>query len=169
MNDKTEALLDIMTEVDRIFPEIATDKLHRDDESLLRSIGFPKSFSDWFCKAEPKIVESTAWGGMRFQLHGVICIFGIGCVLARQDLGVFVLDVNTRAILFVKDDGKCQLVNSGLYHFLFCVGCFSKSAKNAFGDAQDWLTKCKACDSEVFVDDNGAWAVLFEEAIAGMF
>jgi hypothetical protein len=164
-----ESLLAVISQVDRIRPEISTDRLHPDDVYLFRSIGFPKSFADWFCKVEPMIIESNSWSGLHFKLHGIIHTTGIVCVLARQELGVFVLDLYSRAILFLKADGTCQLVNSGLYQFLYCVGCFLLSAKNTFVDAQDWLTKCKACDPDVFEDENGAWAVLFEEAIAGMF
>jgi hypothetical protein len=169
MNDKASILLTLLTDVPRTPANIATTILHEDDATLLRSIGLPTQFPPVYEKPESLIIDTIQWCGTTFHIHKSERRCGSVCILVNQLIFPLVLDVDSRAIIFAKDDGTADFVNTGLYQYLYCVGCFLQACSNNFVDVRDWLLKCKECDPNAFHDENSAWSGLFEEAINGMF
>jgi hypothetical protein len=150
-------------------PQIISPRLSAGDQEILASVGFPESFCDWFSQSERAILDTDDWRDLPIEWNGTTERCGTACTLARQDLGVFLLSCESGRILFAMDDGNGIGVNSSLYAFLFCVACYSQAARTDFRNVEEWLTRCRHCDSPAFSDSSSGWSVLFEEAAGGMF
>jgi hypothetical protein len=168
MTDLAYQLNEAFADLPKVFPRILCASLRKGDAELLKTVGVPVEFADWF-RSLDSITEAVNVAGVTFEFDGGKHIIQHACTIGKQDLGNVVIDSQTGAIVFIKDDRTATFVNSSLYQLLFCIVNFLQSSSHRFTDVESRMMKCKENDPAAFHDINGPWNVLFEEAIAGMF
>lgn len=138
------------------------------DALLLREIGVPREFAGWF-EGVDTVNELTEANGVSFLVGKEKREISRGFVIGRHPLGHDLIDQKTGAIVFVNNKGEATFLNSSLLTLLYFISQFLRCAENQYCDVSHRRDACRLIDNMAFEDENGPWAVLFEEAEAGLF
>ncbi len=163
-------LCDLIGTENLLQPEMKSDVRAKLGEAaqIIETVGLPKQFADWFAcfrmiELAPKAQRS------KYHLSGVRQTIKRAVAVGQSDFGIYVIDCDTGALVYVDPPHDTQLINTSIERFLQFVAHFNIALRQEFGDTAAMRNAFETIDSEPLSNAEGIWALTLESAEAGLF
>lgn len=135
---------------------------------IIDELGLPVHHADWF-QCTRRVVPFPDAKGRCYLVDGTEHSIERAVVIGQSEFGSHVVDCDTGCVVYIESSSDPQLINTSIERFLHFIGYFNNASNEGFADVPTLRRTFEEIDAPALRDTEGVWAVMLEEAEAGLY